>query len=209
MTRSQSSECVAPAWASQPHQLSQIAAAVYSRRAMIINYKPGKSEILLAVHGPGSRKMKAELMGRLDHLSSRGVWDRSATTTPISALTSIRMDTTRRICRSKSAKAKTAVQPLAKHVLRDSQISLRDRARIVCVLGLTVATFNSGMWHYLTKSTAQAWTITSIYRCLLPEGRAPGHPEYPDAGVRCRPVFLPFPATLHASGPDNRLHQIQ
>ena len=121
-----------------------------------------------------------------------------ATTIRIWAHISMLQATARRISKLKECKARAAIQPLARSVLRDDVIRFADRAKILAVLGLSMATFNVGIWHNLSRTTLRAWTvaITAMYRCLLAEDRLSGHPAHPDAEAVAGATGLPFATTL-------------
>ena len=170
---------------------------------MKVNYKPGKSEVLLAVHGKGAKAVKARMMGRQDSVLFNAGDGRTQTLRVCYKYTHLG---TRLVCGSgrqrdlavKAAKAKHAVLPLAKHVLRNETIDFATRAKVVSALGLSITAFNIGIWHHCTRGAIRQWTadVASLYRGLLPDDRAFGHPAYPSAKALSGAVGLPFPVSL-------------
>ena len=203
-------DMVAPTWTPDVADLPAASAAtaahvhaVYSRRAMLINYKPGKTEVLMSFNGRGTRRIKSELLGRREflHFPGGGGCSQHIRFCFHYMHLGTHLDATghgQKDLQIKGAKAVAAVLPLARPVLRDDDIPWADRAKILRVLGLSMATFNVGIWHHLSRTTLRAWTntVTALYRCLLVEDRHSGHPKYPDAEAVAGATGLPFATTL-------------
>ena len=170
---------------------------------MLVNYKPGKTEVLIAVHGGGSRDTRAALMGRQDAISFpvEGGGEQQLHICYEYTHLGTRITSGGGSCRDlnvKAAKAKHPVFPLRRHVLRNEAIPPLVRARLVEALGLSIASFNVGLWPGHTWGTMRQWIVdvTSLYRCLLANDRTTGHPDFPTAETVSGAVGLPFPASL-------------
>ena len=202
-------DVLVPVWAPTAADLEAVSVAtsrhihaVYTRRALRINYARGKTEILLVAHGKGSRSELGRLLGRRGCLTfSTGTATQDVrlctSYTHLGSLLSGEEHGHRDMV-AKLARAKHAVVPLAQPVLRNTDVPEHVRRLVLSSLGLSVALHNVGIWTSLPDNAMNAWMngIGDLYRLLAPEDRHTHHPDCPDVRSVAGRCGLPYPATL-------------
>ena len=100
--------------------------------------------------------------------------------------------------RTKLAKAKQAVCPLAGSVLRKPEIDWTARRHVLESIGISAATHNTGIWHCNTAEEARTWDsgVVDLYKLLLRADGHTGHPAFPCMPSVSGATGFPTPAML-------------
>ena len=188
------------------HKLETLVALVHkacTRRAMVPNYKSGKSEALVRLQGKGSVEAKRALFGarhgRLSFQSSEGTQQIGCVQKyrHLGTLISVSLKSLPD-ARRKLGMALAVAGPLTTPVLRRPDVPLPKRAEILRTLALTKATYTVAAWGPQDSSEVSNWAagITKLLRLLFPEDRHTDHPTFPAPADVWAASGQPSPAAL-------------
>ena len=171
-------------------------------RALEVNYKAGKTELLTSWRGAGSRKHKRALIAAGDTLRFHafGVAREvrlALVYTHLGTKISENLSCTADV-RFKAAKALANTRPLAPRVLRCPDLDLVSRRRFLSSLGFSVLGFNAAVWHHLSVADQRAWAqaVDALARLLLPEDRWSDSPLHPTVYEICGATGVTEPLAL-------------
>ena len=203
-------DAVAPVWANSACSLKPSLQAtcallhsVFTKRALIPNYAPRKSEILVHASGAGSKTVRRDLLSRTRQILFESPEGTTVGVRVVPAYKHLGTDLNSACkstpdCRRKLAQATNAVKPLTRQVLRNEDIDFSARQQVVRSLGLSVACHNVGIWVPKGQEDMTEWIsgVSGIYRTLLKDDRATKHPKFPSPVEISGAVGLPFPSVL-------------
>ena len=173
-----------------------------ARRALQLNYKKGKTEIMLSFHGQGAVKCRQAAFlqgGGVDFEANgqdytvRKVHEYVHLGTTITDNGTAILDLKRKLGRGVSA-----VRPLARRVLRQEHVGLRDRVNILRGTGMGTAHHNVAVWGPLNDGEMHTWIQghDQLVRLLRPDDRSMGSPSCPSVLEACGAVELAPPQAL-------------
>ncbi|CAE7783141.1 CCC2 [Symbiodinium sp. CCMP2592] len=151
-----------------------------ARRALQLNYKKGKTEVLLSFAGKASTKHRREAFMKPEQLSFQAhgqPFQLRQACRYVHLGTSVEDNgTAGQDLRRKLAIAVGGVRPLAKPVLRRVDVAIKARSNILRVLGVNAAHFNCAVWGPLTERELHIWIQghDTMYRMLMPDDRSSG-----------------------------------
>ena len=170
------------------------------RRAMQPNYKAGKTEVLLHLHGKHSYKLKQALFGREQASIGFPGHDgeiRLGCVQKYKHLGSLMTASLKSLpdARRKLGAATALAQPLAKLVFRRRDVPVAKRAELLRTLALNKATHAAAVWNPRDPAEEAFWAAgyVRLVRFLLPEDRHTNHPAHPTGDEACAAAGVPLP----------------
>ena len=186
-------------------RLAEIVHHECTRRAMQPNYSPGKTELLVGLHGKNSYRTKQALFGKRQatvcfagtegeiQLGCVQKYKHLGTllTSSLKALPDMRR---------KTGSALAVALPLARSVFRRQDVPVAKRAELLRTLALNKATHAAATWIPTDAAELAHWAAgyTRLIRLLLPEDRHTQHPQHPSGAEACAAAGVPLPAAFLA-----------